>query len=158
VISGYFPNSSNVGLGVSPSGCPCGTTIARCQRKQGSRRILVAEFLEDRRQHVTRLRVRGRDGERARIVLAQLGRELLDAAGLAHDLRGAVDDLGAGVGGSQQRATLAFEEPQAEFVLELLGWWAIDGVKENRGGSSFNLIIATAALFERVRTSVSTRC
>ena len=92
-------------------------------------RVLVAESLEHLRQHVTRLGVRGRDRQRARFVLAQLGGERLDAARLAHDLRGAVDDLVAGVGRAHQRAALAFEQLEAELVLELLQLLADAGLR-----------------------------
>ena len=92
-------------------------------------RIFVAEALEHRRQHVTRLRVRGGDRQRAGVVLAQLRGQRLDAARLAHDLRGAVDHLGAGVGRPHQRAALAFEQLEAELVLELLELLADAGLR-----------------------------
>ena len=96
---------------------------------QAHLRVLVAEALEHLRQHVTRLGVRGGDGQRTRLVLAQLRGQRLDAARLAHDLRGAVDDLGAGVGGPHQRAALAFEQLEAELVLELLELLADAGLR-----------------------------
>ena len=81
-------------------------------------RIFVAEALEDLRQDVARLGVRGRDRQRTRFILAQFRGERLDAARLAHDLRGAVDHLVARVSRPHQRAALAFEQLEAELVLE----------------------------------------
>jgi hypothetical protein len=98
--------------------------------------VAVAEFPQHLRQHVTCLRVRGGDGEVSRVVLAQVGRQHLDVARLAHDLRGAVDDLGSRVRGTQQGASLAFEDLEAELVLELLELLAdarLRGVQDARG-------------------------
>ena len=89
---------------------------------------LVAESLEYRRQHVARLRMRGGDGQGAFVFLAQLGGQGLDAACLPHDLRGALDDLRAGVGGPHQRPALALEQLETEFVLELFELFADAGL------------------------------
>ena len=87
---------------------------------QAHLRVLQPKRANHLRQHVTRLRVRGGDGQRAAVRLAQLRGSAADVVHLAQDAAGARDDLLAGGGGAGQRATLALEELESELLLEQL--------------------------------------
>ena len=83
-------------------------------------RVLGAELLDDRREHVARLGVRRADGERAAVLVLQVVRDALDVLHLAQDLHRPVDDLLAGGRDFRQRAAAADKDAEAELILEQL--------------------------------------
>ena len=72
------------------------------------------------RQHIARLRVRGRDGELPLLAVAELLAEPLDVRGVDQDALDDLDQLLAGVGQAEQPLAAAHEQLDAELVLEIL--------------------------------------
>jgi hypothetical protein len=83
-------------------------------------RVLAAERLDDFRQHVPRLRVRGRDRERAAFLVLEIVRQALDVLHFAQDPYRTVDDLLPCLRDAREVAPVAHEDLEAEFVLEQL--------------------------------------
>ena len=111
---------------------------------QAHLRIFLAKLADHLRQHVARLGVRGRDGQRAAVGLAQLGRGAADVLHLAQDACGARDDLLARGRGAGERAALAFEQLKAELLLQQLELPAdagLRGVQLPGGGRDVEAIL-----------------
>ncbi len=106
--------------------------------------VLLAEALDDRRQHVTRLRVRRRDGHRAAFLVLEIGREAPDVLCLLEDADRALDDLLAGLRDAREIAAFALEDLEAELVLEqldLLADTGLRGVQRPRGGRDVEAVL-----------------
>ena len=82
--------------------------------------VLDAELANDLRQHVARLGVSGRDGQRAAVGLAQLGGGAADVLHLAQYAAGARDDLLAGGRGAGERSAFALEQLKSELLFQQL--------------------------------------
>ncbi len=87
---------------------------------QAHLRVLLAELLDDLRQHVARLCVRGRDRQRATLLVLEIVGKALDVLHLAQDPDRAVDDLLPGGSDARQVAAVADEDLETELVLEQL--------------------------------------
>ncbi len=83
-------------------------------------RVFDSKGANHLRQHVAGLRVRGGDGQRTAVRLAQLRGSAADVLHLAQDAAGARDDLLAGGGGAGERTAFALEELESELLLEKL--------------------------------------
>ena len=96
---------------------------------QAHLRILEPKRANHLRQHVSRLSMRGRDRQRAAVGLAQLRRGAANILHFTQDAGGARDDFLARVGGARQRAALALEQLEAEFLLQQLELAADSGLR-----------------------------
>ena len=83
-------------------------------------RVALAKRMHHRRQHVARLGVRGRDRQRAAIVLVQVGGDRLEAVDLGQRAIGVLEHLGPLRGHARERPPLAHEQVEAELALERL--------------------------------------
>jgi len=81
-------------------------------------RILGPERADDLRQHVARLRVGGRNRQRAAIGLAQLRRRAANILHFAQDAAGARNDFLARRGGAGQRAALTLEQLKPQLFFQ----------------------------------------
>ena len=77
------------------------------------------EIAHDRRQHVARLRVRGRDGERALVLVPELGSHAADVLDLPQRAARGGDHRFAGRRDRRDALAGANEDADAELVLEL---------------------------------------
>jgi hypothetical protein len=82
-------------------------------------RVLLAEFPDDGRQDITRLRVGGADRERSAAIALLLLGESFDALDLLQDPERAFDHFLARGGDLRQGPALAQKDREAELVLEL---------------------------------------
>jgi hypothetical protein len=106
--------------------------------------ILRAKFANHRRQHVTRLGVRGRDGQRAPIGFAQLRGGAADILHLAQDAAGTRNDLLSRRRGAGERPALALEQLESELLLQQLELPAhprLRGVQLPRGGRDVEAVL-----------------
>jgi hypothetical protein len=99
-------------------------------------RIALAERVHHRRQYIARLGVRGRDRERAAIVLVQVGGHGLEAVDLGQRAIGVLEHFGALRRHAGERPALAHEQIEAELALERLERAADRGLRraQRRGG------------------------
>ena len=83
-------------------------------------RVALTEGVHDRRQHIARLRVGGRDRERAAIVLIQVRGDGLEAVDLRERAIGVFEHLRALRRHARERTTLAHEQIEPQLALERL--------------------------------------
>ena len=104
---------------------------------QAHLRILEAKRANHLGQHVARLGMRGRDGQRPAVGLAQLRRRTADVLHFAQDAAGARNDFLARGRGAGQRAPFALEQLKTELLLQQLELPAdagLRGMQLPRGG------------------------
>ncbi len=95
-------------------------------------RVARREFAQHLRQHVARLRVRGRDRQRAGVLAAEFVGDALQVGDFAQRAaRGGDHDL-AGRRERRQALALAHEDRQAELVLELPDLLADAGLRREQ--------------------------
>ena len=90
--------------------------------------VALQERLDDIRQDITGLGVRGADRQAPPALVAQLRGQLPDALRLLQDVQRPVDDLLAGRGDAGEVAALADEDLEAQLVLEQLDLLADPGL------------------------------
>ena len=90
------------------------------------------EIAHDRRQHVARLRVRGRDGERAFVLVPELGADALDVLDLPQRAARGGDHGFAGRRDRREALAGANEDADPELVLELAHLLAHAGLRREQ--------------------------
>ena len=106
--------------------------------------VSVAEGLDDGRQYVARLRVGGSDGQRAAVLVFELGRDTLDVLCFAQQLQRVADDALTGRGYFGERTSTAHEDIEPELVLEELELLAHRGLcrtQFGRGGRNIEIVL-----------------
>jgi hypothetical protein len=106
--------------------------------------VSVAEGLDNGRQDVTRLRVGGPDGQRAAILVFELGRDTLDVLCFAQQLQRMADDALTWRGYFGQRTSTAHEDIEPELVfqeLELLAHRGLCRTQFGRGGRNIEIVL-----------------
>ncbi|MNS91771.1 hypothetical protein D3C72_1258800 [compost metagenome] len=110
--------------------------LTRLLQVHADLRISLLDARHGRRQHEARLGVGGGQDQLALALAALVGRVGADVVGFGQHCAGAADHFGAGRGDRLQTASLAYEQQEAQFVLqllELLGQAGLGGMHP-RGG------------------------
>src|SRR5581483_3545605 len=106
--------------------------------------IALPESLDDRGQHVTRLGVRGTNGQRSARLVLEVGGDAFDILRLTQQLQAVPDDTLAGRGDPGERAPSTYEYVEPELVfeeLELLAHRGLCRTQFGRGGRNIEVVL-----------------
>jgi hypothetical protein len=106
--------------------------------------IALPENLDNRGQHVTRLGMRGTDGQRAAVLVFELGGYALDILRLTQEFQRVPDDTLTRWRDLGERAPTPHEYVEPEFVfqeLELLAHRGLCRTQFGRGGRNIEIVL-----------------